>query len=87
MEINCFEEHGRRILVEFTCRRCRKTETRPLEDCRPTEYSVRGLYDLTPPNGWRDGGFYYNMFCPDCRKDYEAFMDGTAIVKDGDNNE
>jgi hypothetical protein len=27
------------------------------------------------------------MYCPDCRKDYEAFMDGAAIVKDGDNNE
>lgn len=48
------------------------------------EHSVRGLYDLMPPNGWRDGGFYYNMYCPDCRKDYEAFMDGAAIVKDGE---
>lgn len=87
MEINCFEEHGRRILVEFTCRRCRKTETRLLEDCRPNEHPVRGLYDLIPPKGWRDGGFYYNMYCPDCRKDYEAFMDGAAIVKDGGNND
>ena len=34
----------------------------------------------------RNGGFYYNMYCPDCRKDYEAFMDGAAIVRDGDND-
>lgn len=87
MEIKSFEEHGRKILVEFTCYRCKKTATRPLEDCRPKEYSVRGLYDLIPPKGWEDGGFYYPLFCPDCREDYKAFMDGAAIVKNGDNND
>jgi hypothetical protein len=38
--------------------------------------SFRGLYDLAPPADWRDGGFYYPMFCKECKEAFERFMDG-----------
>ena len=77
MELKGYETHGRKLMVEFKCYRCKKTEIRSLEECmkEATEY-FRGLYDLKPPKGWEDGGFYYPMFCPDCKKAYEDFMKG-----------
>lgn len=76
MEIKNYESHGRKLLVEFTCRRCGKKETRPLEECmkEATEYYC-DLYDLNPPIDWENGGFYYPLFCPDCKKAYKRFMD------------
>ena len=75
MEINNIKTHGRTLLVEFKCYRCNKTETRTLEEYlnEASEY-YRDLYDLKPPTGWQDGGFYYPLFCPDCKKAYERFM-------------
>lgn len=75
MDITCYETHGRKLMVEFKCQRCRKTELRPLEKCmeEASEY-YRNLYDLNPPTGWENGGFYYPLFCPDCKKAYEHFM-------------
>lgn len=43
----------------------------------------RDLYDLNPPIGWENGGFYYPLFCPDCKKAYERFMNG----EDGERKE
>lgn len=77
MQITRFETHGRRLMVEFTCYRCRTRVVRPLEECMKEETECyRDLYDLRPPEGWKDGGFYYPMFCPDCAKAYEQFMKG-----------
>ena len=77
MEITRYETHGRKLLVEFKCYRCRTTTTRTLEECMndASEY-YRELYDLKPPKDWKDGGFYYPMFCPKCAKEYELFMKG-----------
>ena len=77
MEIKRYETHGRKLLVEFKCRRCEDTTLRPLEECmsEATEY-YRELYDLKPPKEWQDGGFYYPLFCPKCAKEYELFMKG-----------
>ena len=80
MEIKCFEEHGRRIMVEFRCYRCNKAELRPLEECRDKE-CFRGLYDLIPPINWENGGFYYPLFCPDCKKAYKQFMSCEAVER------
>ena len=82
MTINSYETHGRKLMVEFKCRRCKKTEVRPLEECmnEATEY-YRDLYDLHPPKSWNDGGFYYPLFCPDCKKAYEDFMNCDAERK------
>lgn len=76
MEIKSFSTHGRKLLVEFKCYRCRKTATKPLEECinQSKECCFRDLYDLSPPKEWQDGGFYYPLFCPDCKKAYDEFM-------------
>lgn len=76
MEIHSFEDHGRKLLVEFECRRCRTTATRTLEECVEELECNFELYRLSPPKGWQDGGFYYPLFCPDCKKAYVEFMNG-----------
>ena len=80
MTINTYETHGRRLMVEFTCRRCRTRVVRPLEECmREQTECYRELYDLKPPADWEDGGFYYPLFCPECAKAYELFMNGKEV--------
>lgn len=77
MKIDRYETHGRKLLVEFKCRRCKTTAIRPLEECmneRKEDY--QNLYDLRPPKGWENGGFYYPLFCPKCREEYSRFMNG-----------
>lgn len=77
MNIDPRETHGRRLLVEFKCRRCKAVAVRPLVDCLADEHtSASHLYDLSPPKEWRDGGFYYPMFCPKCAEAYDRFMEG-----------
>lgn len=76
MEINKFSEHGRTIMVKFDCARCGKAAYRPLDDCLPSDYAVRNLSDLKPPPDWRNGGFYYPTFCPECAEKYDQFMMG-----------
>lgn len=72
MNITEFSSHGRTLMVEFKCRRCKTTALRPFEDCVSKDY--RGLYDCEPPKEWRDGGFYYPLFCPECHEAYKRFM-------------
>lgn len=76
MEIPEFEGFGRTIMVQFKCYRCKAIAVRPLKDCLPSEWDVRNLSDLKAPKEWRDGGFYYPTFCPDCNVKYERFMQG-----------
>lgn len=78
MEIREFEGHGRKIVVEFTCRRCKTKVYKPLVDCLPSDCAVRGLYDLKAPKEWKDGGFYHPTLCPECAEKYEKFMNGEA---------
>lgn len=75
MTINKYESNGRKLLVEFRCFRCKKTDTRPLAVCvEEAEDHYRDLYNLRPPTEWEDGGFHYPLFCPDCKKAYKEFM-------------
>jgi hypothetical protein len=77
VEITKYETHGRKLLVEFKCYRCKKTATRPFEECvKEIEDHYPELYDLRPPKSWENGGFYYPTFCPECKKAYEDFMKG-----------
>lgn len=73
MQINRYEENGRRLMVEFTCRRCKTTAIRPLENCMQ-EVDYNNLHDLRPPVDWEDGGFYYPLFCPACSTAHKRFM-------------
>lgn len=74
MQIPSLEGYGRTIVVCFKCYRCETTAHRLLKDCLPSDGPLRDLYDLEPPAGWRNGGFYYSTFCPDCAKAYDQFM-------------
>ena len=77
MDIKRYESHGRKLMVEFKCYRCKKTAIRPLKDCiEEARDECRDLHDLNPPQGWRNGGFYYPSFCPECAKAYDSFMEG-----------
>jgi hypothetical protein len=70
MEINRYQGHGRTLMVEFMCYRCKTTTIRPLEECLEElkECGFNYLSDLRPPKEWKDGGFHYPMFCPECKK-------------------
>lgn len=81
MDICTYEEHGRKLLVEFKCRRCGTTALRPLQESVKEADYIQGLWSLNPPKEWYNGGFYYPLFCPDCKRAYDEFMDG----KDADN--
>lgn len=72
IEVKSFEANGRRLSVEFTCRRCRQKAYRPLKECIGSEFNF--LTDLKPPPEWKDGGFYCPLFCPECKIAYEKFM-------------
>ena len=76
MRFTSYKTHGRKLMVEFMCYRCRTTRIRPLQEClkEVAESGYIDLYDLNPPTGWKNGGFYYPMFCPKCKKAYEDFM-------------
>ena len=74
MEIKNFEMNGRRLMVEFKCRRCQITAIRPLKQCLD-EVEYNFLTDLRPPSDWENGGFYYPLFCPKCSAAYKRFMD------------
>lgn len=74
---NLRETHGRRLMVEFKCYRCGTRVLRSFDEClEESSECFRALYDCRPPSGWRNGGFYYPMFCPDCAAAYDEFMKG-----------
>ncbi len=81
MEIQELETHGRKLLVQFECYRCKTKIARAYKECveEVAESEFRGLYDLNPPKGWKNGGFYYPLLCPECKKAYELFMQGENI--------
>ena len=72
IEVKRFACKGRELAVEFTCRRCNKKAYRLLKECMNNEFN--SLTDLKPPSGWKDGGFDYPLFCPECKVAYERFM-------------
>lgn len=67
------ETHGRRLLVEFTCRRCKTKITRPFSECFPEVDYFHNLDDFSPKNGWSGG---YTMLCSSCKAAYDEFMNG-----------
>lgn len=73
MQLDRLEGYGRRVMVEFTCRRCKSTTIRPLKECL-SEVDYNDISDLRPPADWEHGGFYYPTFCPDCSEAHKKFM-------------
>ena len=75
MTFNNIETKGRRMLVEFTCCRCKTTQIKTLKDCMDEEKEHYGnIENFRPPNGWEYGRHHFSLFCPKCKKEYEEFM-------------
>ena len=81
MKLEKLNDFGRTITVQFQCRRCKATATKPLSDSIPVDGFLDPirLYDLVPPNDWRNGGFYYPLLCPECAMKYDRFMSGEDV--------
>lgn len=79
MQIDRFEQNGRTLMVQFECRRCKKTALKSFEKCLFDTDGYRNMTDFSPPPGWRDGGFYYPLFCPECAEKYDRFMRGEDV--------
>lgn len=74
-----YEHGGRKLMVEFQCRRCKKTSLRPLKQCMD-EVDYNFMTDLRPPDGWFDGGSHYPLFCPECKEKVARFMAGAELA-------
>lgn len=73
MQLKDIEFGDRKVMIEFTCRRCGEKTYRPLKDCL-SEVDYNNLWDLRPPADWENGGFYYPIFCPACSEAHKKFM-------------
>lgn len=81
MNFNDFNGYGRTLCIEFKCQRCEKTEYRPVEVCSPNDFAPNDLTDFIPPRGWRNGGIYGYLLCPECAQKFDAFMKGEGMLK------
>lgn len=70
---NSYEQDGRTLMVKFTCRRCGKEHTVPLEEHDKDPESYGYLRSLTPPPGWADL-LHGPLLCSQCFAEYNAFM-------------
>ena len=80
VEIMAAELHikGRRLMVECTCERCKKTESISYADARE---NGRSLSNCMTPEGWVEAGDYPGLLCRDCFESLHKWM------KEGVNNE
>lgn len=70
---NRYEEDGRTLMVKFTCKRCGREHTAPLEEHDKDPESYGYLRNLKSPQGWAE--IPYNiLLCPQCTAEYRAFM-------------
>ncbi len=69
-QFNEYERDGRRLMVEFKCRRCGGVRIEPLESVE-TEDGYGYLYNLKKPEGWNE---IYGLFCPTCTKEFKDFI-------------
>ena len=70
-QFNEYERDGRRLMVEFTCRRCGGIRIEPLEPLVDAD-NYGWLSHLKLPEGWTE---IYGLFCPTCTAEFKAFLD------------
>lgn len=72
---NHYEHSGRKLLVRFTCHRCKKVRT---EDLQPLAEKVNDHYGnlgaLPLPNGWSDWLIHNLLLCDTCTKELIVFL-------------
>jgi hypothetical protein len=62
---------SRRMMVECTCERCKKTEAISYEDACE---NGRSLSNCRVPEGWIDAGYYPGLLCKECFKSLTEWM-------------
>lgn len=72
-----FHIKGRRLMVECTCERCKKTESISYADACE---NGRTLSNYMAPEGWAEAGYYPGLLCRDCFESLHKWM------KEGANN-
>lgn len=69
-QFNEYERDGRRLMIEFTCRRCKGTRVEPLEPLMSNE-GYGYLHNIKTPEGWEE---IYGLFCPTCVDEFKMFV-------------
>lgn len=73
-QFNEYESNGRRLAVEFKCRRCGGVRYEALESIvEKSEDNYGYLHNLNLPDGWHDFG-HIALLCPTCTKDLKDFF-------------
>lgn len=71
-------EGGRKLLVQFTCSRCKKKECLPYDEVMIREHYDQLRYSQLPKDWGKIG--YSSIACADCVKAFELFMHPTREV-------
>lgn len=83
MIIQTYDE-GRRLMVQFECRRCGCAEVRPYSEVMTGEH-YGYLRNSELPKGWQKVD-YCTLLCPKCYDEYAEFMNikkQVVLVKGG----
>lgn len=74
-QFNKYEDKGRKLMVEFTCHRCKTTrieELEPLDKKAGDHYGQ--LSSIDPPEGWSKWYYTGILLCGGCTRKLEEFM-------------
>ena len=75
MTFTSFSDHGRTLMVKFTCRRCGAEQIDELEAHKDDDHESYGyLRFIKPPEGW-DDLMQGPLLCPACIKAFVKFME------------
>ena len=75
-QFNKYKDDGRRLMVEFTCHRCKTTlieELEPLDKKAGDHYG--NLSSLGIPDGWCQWNYSGLMLCDGCTQKLKEFME------------
>lgn len=78
-QFNDYEADGRRLMVEFTCKRCGDKALRPLKDQDTDKEAYGFLHRIKPPEGWKEL-LHGPLLCRECMEAYKRFMDPTQFA-------
>lgn len=73
-QFNEYAADGRRLMVEFTCKRCGDRALRPLKDQDTDPETYGFLNRIKPPKGWQEL-LHGPLLCRECTEAYKRFMD------------
>lgn len=71
MKIVC-KEHGRELMIRYTCCRCKAQELLPYESSMKESYDILSHSEI--PKGWVDASHGNELFCSNCWEEYLKFL-------------